>query len=66
MLFKASYLLDSYTRCGFFTETSSLVGFDYFLVYLSIFMLEHCRLVDQALTNGVKVAVCSTSNEKAV
>ncbi|KAG2329633.1 hypothetical protein Bca52824_000813 [Brassica carinata] len=24
------------------------------------------RLVDQALTNGVKVAVCSTSNEKAV
>ncbi|KAF3550492.1 hypothetical protein DY000_02006318 [Brassica cretica] len=24
------------------------------------------KLVDQALTNGVKVAVCSTSNEKAV
>ncbi|CAN7100585.1 unnamed protein product [Brassica rapa subsp. narinosa] len=24
------------------------------------------RLVDQALTNGVKIAVCSTSNEKAV
>jgi hypothetical protein len=25
-----------------------------------------CRLVDQALDSGVNVAVCSTSNEKAV
>ena len=25
-----------------------------------------CRLIDQAFAKGVKVAVCSTSNEKAV
>ncbi|VVA97533.1 unnamed protein product, partial [Arabis nemorensis] len=37
-----------------------------------VFIAEHHKqktelfmLIDQALTNGVKVAVCSTSNEKA-
>lgn len=31
-----------------------------------IFLIELYRLIDQALDKGVKVAVCSTSNEKAV
>lgn len=29
-------------------------------------MMNLLRLIDQALAKGVKVAVCSTSNEKAV
>ena len=31
-----------------------------------IFIIKIYRLIDQALGKGVKVAVCSTSNEKAV
>lgn len=36
----------------------------FYVIEIVVFKL--CRLIDQALAKGVKVAVCSTSNEKAV
>ena len=35
-------------------------------VFDVIYFIKLYRLIDQALDKGVKVAVCSTSNEKAV